>query len=143
LELEAFFAKIGLGDAQDFTKENAMTILESDWKTFKELRKIALDRFYQGVLADANTITQHDALSAHTRYVMLYRLMRDRDKDVVRAFDRYSRSSALMSLASMVMHDLLTDAELSILSESARRSIDYVVRQPYQLEWIDEIVPQD
>ena len=48
-----------------------MSILESDWKKFKELRKIALDRFCQGVLADAKTIAQHDALSAHARYLML------------------------------------------------------------------------
>jgi len=27
-----------------------MSILESDWKKFKELRKIALDRFCQGFL---------------------------------------------------------------------------------------------
>jgi ribosomal 50S subunit-associated protein YjgA (DUF615 family) len=120
-----------------------MSILESDWKKFKELRKIALDRFCLGVLADAKTIAQHGALSAHTRYVMLYRLMRDRDKDIEHAFNAYSRSSALHALSLMVMHDLLTDAELSTLSEEARNSIDYVVRQPYELEWMNEIVSHD
>ncbi|WP_368039831.1 hypothetical protein [Pseudomonas moraviensis] len=44
-----------------------MSISESDWKKFKQLRKIALDRFCQGVLADTKTITQHGALSAHAR----------------------------------------------------------------------------
>lgn len=120
-----------------------MSILESDWKKFKELYKIALDRFCQGVLNDAKTIAQHGALSAQARYGMLYRLMRDRDKDIVRTFDHYSRSSAMMALRMMVMHDLLTDAELSVLSESAREEIADVVRQPYELEWAEEIVRED
>lgn len=120
-----------------------MRIIESDWKSFKELRKLALDRFCQGVLADAKTITEHGALSAQARYGMLYRLMRDRDNDIVRTFDRYSRYSALMALRMMVRHDLLTDAELSVLSEAALEEIADVVRQPYEIEWADEIVRQD
>lgn len=120
-----------------------MSILESDWKKFKELYNLALDRFCQGVLADAKTIAQHDALSAHARYRMLYRLMHDRDKDIVRTFDPYSRSSALIALRLMVKHDLLTDAELSVLSEAAREEIADVVRQPYKLEWVEETARED
>jgi hypothetical protein len=126
-------------------QENLMPILESDWKKFKELRKIALDRFCQGVLADAKAIAQHDALSAHARYGMLYGMIHDRNKDMAQAFDHnsQSRSSALRGLWLMVMHDLLTEAELSVLSEDALKYIAEVVRQPYELEWVDEIVPQD
>lgn len=120
-----------------------MPIIESDWKKFKELHKLALDRFCLGVLADAETIAQHSALSPHARYRMLYRLTRDRDEDIVQTFDRYSRSSALMALRMMVMHDLLTDAELSILSEETRKKIAHVVRQPYELEWVEETVRPD
>ena len=120
-----------------------MSIIESDWKKFKELRKLALDRFCLGVLADAETIAQHSALSPHARYKMLYRLTRDRDKDIVQTFDLYSRSSALMALRWMVKHDLLTDGELSVLSEEAREEVADVVRQPYELECVEEIVRPD
>lgn len=139
------FVKIDIPIAQDFTQENGMSILESDWKKFKELRKIALDRFCQGVLADAKAISQHGALSAHARYGMLYGLIRDRNKDMAQAFDRYSqsRSSALTALRLYVMHDLLTDEELSVLSEDAQSCVSNVDRQPYELEWVDEIVSQD
>ena len=74
---------------------------------------------------------------------MLYRLMHDRDKDIARTFDPYSRSRALIALRLMVKHDLLTDADLSVLSEAAREEIADVVRQPYELEWVEEIVRQD
>ena len=48
-----------------------------------------------------------------------------------------------MALRLMVKHDLLTDADLSVLSEAAREEIADVVRQPYELEWVEEIVLQD
>jgi hypothetical protein len=126
-------------------QEDTMAIAESDWKKFKTLRQIALDRFCQGVLADAKAITQHGALSAHARYGMHYGLIQDRNKDMARAFDHnsQSRSSALRGLALMVMHDLLTDAELSILSEDALDYISGVVRQPYEMVWVDELEPRD
>ena len=36
---------------------DAMSICKSDWKKFKGLRALALDRFCQGVLADAKIIS--------------------------------------------------------------------------------------
>ena len=90
-----------------------MAICESDWKKFKELRKIALERFHLGVLSDAKSVTENEALSAVNRYRTLYRL------------------------ALMVAHDLLTDTKLAVLSEHARGAISYAVRQPYEINWVD------
>ncbi|MBT2296337.1 MULTISPECIES: hypothetical protein [Pseudomonas] len=118
-------------------------IPEKDWKLFKGLRELALERFCQGVLTDAMTISERGALTAHARYLKLYRLMEDRDKDLANAFNHFSRSTARMCLALMVMHDLLTEAELSVLSEETLNGISYVVRQPYELEWGPETVRQD
>ena len=120
-----------------------MPIPEKDWKIFKELRDLALERFCQGVLTDATTISERAGLSAHARYLKLYRLIHDRDKDLANAFNRFSRSSARMCLALMVMHDLLTEAELSVLSEETLRGMSIVVRQPYGLDWGEETEPQD
>lgn len=127
----------------EFMQESLMSILESDWKKFKELRKIALDRFCQGVLADTKTISMHGALSAHARYGMLYGLIEDRDKEMARMFDGLARSSALWKLTLMVSRDLLTEAELSTLSESALSLVTDIERRPYELEWVEEIVRQD
>jgi hypothetical protein len=120
-----------------------MSIIESDWKKFKELRKIALDRFCQGVIADTRTITQHRALSAHARYGMIYGLINDRNHDMARMFDGLTRSSALWKLTLMVSHDLLTDAELSILSDDARKLLSDIERRHYEIEWVDEIAHDD
>ena len=69
--------------------------------------------------------------------------MRDRHNDIGRIFDAYSRYKAPMALRLMVGHDLLTDAELSVLSEAALEELADVVRQPYELEWIEEIARED
>lgn len=37
-----------------------------------------------------------------------------------------------------VAHDLLTDTEPAVLSEDARDAISYAVRQPYEINWVDE-----
>lgn len=116
-----------------------MAILESDWKTFKELRKLALDRFCQGVLAETRIVTQNSTLSAHARYLTLYRMMRSRDKDMAAVFDgRMNRSNVVLPLMLMIAHDLLTDKELSALSEDMRERISDAVRQPYEIEWAEE-----
>jgi hypothetical protein len=118
-----------------------MSISESDWKKYKELRKLALDRFCQGVLAETRTVAQNGALSAHARYLTLYRLIRSRDKDMAMTFDGLSRKDAWLSLRLMVAHNLLTDAELSVLSDKVREIISDAVRQPYEIEWAEERVP--
>lgn len=48
-----------------------MSISESDWKHYKELYDLALERFCQGGLADAQTVVHNEALSAHARYLTL------------------------------------------------------------------------
>lgn len=112
-----------------------MSISESDWKKYKGLYELALERFCQSVLVNAQTIAQNDALSAHARYLTLYRLMRNRDKDLAMAFDGFRRSGASLSLILMIAYDLLSEEELSVLSEELRERISDAVRQPYEIEW--------
>nr|WP_314564509.1 hypothetical protein [uncultured Pseudomonas sp.] len=45
-----------------------MAISEGDWKKFKVLRKIALERFHLGVLIDAKSVSENGALSPVNRY---------------------------------------------------------------------------
>lgn len=115
-----------------------MSISDSDWKKYQELHELALDRFCQGVLANAQTIVQNESLSAHARYRTLYRLMRSRDKDLSSAFNTGRRSDVWLSLMLMVAYDLLSDEELSVLSEELQQRISDAVRQPYEIEWAQD-----
>jgi hypothetical protein len=52
---------------------------ESEWKKFRKLREICLERFCERVLQEAERICNSDNQSAHQRYGNLYGLMLDRD----------------------------------------------------------------
>ncbi|OPG68736.1 hypothetical protein B1219_29140 [Pseudomonas ogarae] len=115
-----------------------MSISDSDWKHYNELRDLALERFCQGVLSDAQAVAQNEALSAHTRYRTLYGLMRDRDKSLAMAFNVGRRRDISLSLRLLIAYDLLSDQELMILSEELRERVSDAVRQPFEIEWTDD-----
>lgn len=76
-----------------------MTIPEPDWRLFKEVRVVALDRLCHQILCECQTVCNDNALSAHHRYLKLYELIRRRDEDIQRAFDDFRRS-AIVCLAT-------------------------------------------
>jgi hypothetical protein len=71
---------------------------ESEWKKFKRLKELCLERFCSDVLEEAESISGVTDQSAHDRYRSLYRLIHDKDKELARAFDGHSRSKAEMQL---------------------------------------------
>lgn len=98
-----------------------MTISETDWKTFKRLRQLALTRFCQRVLDDSNAICTDKSRSAHERYGDLYGLITKRNKEMANAFDDLRRSTAIFCLGLMVARGLLTEEELSEFSSEVER----------------------
>ena len=106
-----------------------MSIRESDWKIFKRLRAMALERFSQRVLDECQEICSKRDSPAHERYGELYGLIHERNRDMALAFDNFSRSSALLCLQLIRMHDLLTETEVAEFSEETQ-SATKVARSP-------------
>ena len=100
------------------------TISESDWKIFKRLRAVALERLSQRILDESRAICDKTAVSAHDTYLELYQHIQRRDKQIASAFNHFSRSSALLSLRLIRSLDLLTANEISEFSESAQQATD-------------------
>jgi hypothetical protein len=95
-------------------------IPEADWKVFRELHAVALDRFCQKVLADVTRLAADSGQDNHERYVAIYRLMRERDKVMAGVFDDLSRSNALFQLMLIMRHGLLNEAELARFTRETR-----------------------
>ena len=95
-------------------------ISEADWKILRQLKPLALERFCQRVLAEVAHLAADTTKSAHERYLAIFELTRDRDKDLARAFNNLRRSTALWQLASMKSQRLLTEAELASFSQETR-----------------------
>jgi hypothetical protein len=87
-------------------------IKESDWKIFKRVREVALERFCERVLDEIGRIGSDAAKTKQQRYVAIYRLVRARDKEINPIFDHLRRSTAVQQLFAFRYHKLLTDEEL-------------------------------
>ena len=52
---------------------------ESDWKAFRKLRGLALERFCDRVLAEIGSVTSNAERTSHSRYLSTYELIQERD----------------------------------------------------------------
>ncbi len=99
-------------------------IPESDWRRFKEVHAKLLERYCSGVLDEVAALCRGTVSSAYDRYSKVYKLVRERDRELARAFDDFRRSTAVMQLGIMRRMGLLTDDELSMFSEPTRIRIE-------------------
>ncbi len=99
-------------------------IPESDWRRFKEVHAKLLERYCSGILEDVADAARDSEASAHDRYLKVYKLIKERDKQMARAFDDFRRSTAVMQLGIMRRMKLLTDDELSLFSEQTRTRVE-------------------
>jgi hypothetical protein len=102
----------------------ALEFREADWKVFRQLREIALQRFCQRVLDDVEAIACDARKSCHERYLAIYRLMQDRDRELAVAFNNPRRSTAWIQFGAIHRHRLLTDEELGRLRPELREALD-------------------
>ena len=65
----------------------SLEIEESDWKVFRQLRPIALDRFCWRVLDEIQQVNADTKRSTHERYLAVYDLIQRRDRELADALD--------------------------------------------------------
>jgi hypothetical protein len=99
-------------------------IPESDWRRFKEVRARLLERYCCRVLGEVAAASEGAEGSAHDRYLKIYQLLQNRNKELANAFDDFRRSTAVMQLGIMRRMKLLTDQELSLFSEQTRTRVE-------------------
>lgn len=101
----------------------SLHIPESDWRRFKEVHAKLLERYCFRVLKEVADASQTTEGSAHDRYVKVFKLIEERDKQLANAFDDFRRSTAVMQLGIMRRMGLLTDEELGLFSEQTQTHI--------------------
>ena len=104
----------------------ATDIKESDWKLFRQLHKIALERFCERVLKEVRTAAAEHTDGYHDSYLKVFALIRDRDKIIASAFNDPRRSNAFILLANIKREGLFSAAELDQFSSEARQAIDVI-----------------
>jgi hypothetical protein len=99
-----------------------MNLPERDWRLLRSLHDVALDRYCTRVLEECAAVTREAGLSAHEKYLRLFRLINERDKRIAGAFDDLRRSTAIQRLAGMMILGVVADEELAPFSQSTRES---------------------
>jgi len=101
-----------------------MGISESEWRTFRQLHTVALDRYCKRVLHELDRIRADASRSHHERYLAVFELMREQDLRLASAFNDPSRSKALSQLAQIHDLGLLQPEELARFSQETRDVVD-------------------
>jgi len=101
---------------------------ESEWKKFKKLKEICLERYCKGVLKQAQAICEPEENSNHDRYIELYQLMRKRDKELGKAFDGLSRNLAHTQLMFMYRMGLVEEEELDEFEPETKDNIRETIK---------------
>lgn len=103
---------------------------ESDWKIFKQIKEKAIERFCNLVLEEFREVIDDRETHVHNRYLLLYKLVNNRNKHMALLFDGQSRSKASLQLLA-IRNDNLADEELlSKLSDDFLEETD-----PKRLNW--------
>lgn len=97
---------------------------ESDWKHFKRVKELALERFCAEAMSDFEEAIQKDDPSNHGRYLYLYKLVENADKRMSLLFDGHSRSRAQLQLTLFRSEGLLEDHELEGMSDELLKATE-------------------
>ena len=97
-------------------------IPERDWKLFRQLQPLAIERFCEKVLSEIRDISASGA-SAHKRYLRVFKIVRDQDKELATLFDNPRRSNAWFQLSLIHSHDLLTLEEMQRFSPETQQRV--------------------
>jgi hypothetical protein len=97
-------------------------IPERDWKLFRELQPIALERFCESVLSEIRGISESHQ-SAHERYLSVFKTVRNQDKELATLFDNPRRSNTWLQLSLIQSHGLLTLEEMQRFSPETQQRV--------------------
>ena len=102
-------------------------IKEPDWKVLRRVHPLALERFCEHALAEIDRVSRDGAKGHHARYLQIFRIIKESDREIARLFDNPRRSHALTMLAQIRAQGLLTDDEFSSLSPETRGAIQMLL----------------
>lgn len=100
-------------------------IKESDWKLYRELSEVALQRAFEHGVATIQSLATAEVSTDRDRFWNTVEFVNHYKKELADTFDGASRSNALFHLTRFANRHLLTAEELSRFSAEAR---DFVRR---------------
>ena len=103
---------------------------ESGWKIFKKIKEKAIEQLCQAALYEFRAAMDKESEPVHDRYLLNYKLVQKRDRQMSLLFDGHSRYKAPLQLLAIRREGLADEALLEKLSEEFRDQTD-----PKKLDW--------
>ena len=98
-------------------------IEELDWKHLRDLTPVLLDRYCRQILSEAEAIASRHEEAAHPRYLAVYKLILDRDRELGDMFNNMRRSTAFISILLLRRNGVFTDEEFAGFGEKTKSQI--------------------
>jgi hypothetical protein len=98
-------------------------IPEGDWRVFRELRPVWLERYCQRVNSELVSRLSNERLSAYERYLNVYRFIVGKDRELGEAFNDFRRSTAVIQISIIRRLGVIRDDELARFSDSTRKFV--------------------
>ncbi len=95
---------------------------EPDWKLFNKIKEEAIDKFCCNALEEFNDVINNNPNCAHNKYLYLYKLVENKDKEMHLLFDGHSRSKVNLQLFGMRMNSLANEDLIKKLSNELQNS---------------------
>jgi hypothetical protein len=99
-------------------------IPEADWKLWRKLSAVALERFCEKALDDVVRVARGRD-EAHARYCQLFKLLRERDDVIAAVFNDQRRSNAFLQISRAVVEGILTPDEVLLFSDETQAVISF------------------
>jgi hypothetical protein len=96
------------------------SVPESDWKLFRQVRSLALERYCERVLEEISRIAANASSTSHERYLEIYKVLHQRDRTLADLFNDARRSTAIHQLLSICADGLLADDEIARFTPETR-----------------------
>ncbi len=103
-------------------------IKESDWKVFRELSEVALDRAFERGAAQMQALAAEAGKCNRARFWDALNFGNRHRRELPEMFDDASRSRALFQLARIASWGLLTADEMARFSEETRGFVEHVLQ---------------
>ncbi len=97
---------------------------ESDWKIFTKIKDKALEKYCSNCFAEFRDIIDDTNKETHEKYLLHYKTVIKRDKEMGSLFDGHSRSKAWLQLLAIRGAGLADEKLISQLTDEFCKSTD-------------------
>ncbi len=99
-------------------------ILEQDWKLFRKIHQLAVERFSKETLSQINQIIISKEIgSEHEKYHLIYDYIHDRNKMLEDFFDDLRRSTATIQILGIYNLGLIKPEEFNEFSDEIKNYV--------------------